>query len=158
MDHIYRLQRVSESRGIEAGVPQKASALGESNRSYAVLWGAFRLFARQRLLLEDDRPVNIGSRALDILIALITRPGELVTKRELMSIVWPDTVVVEANLTVNVVALRRALRDGQNGNRYILNIPGRGYSFVAPVEFTDEIKSPELLTGLRAADAVAIHC
>jgi DNA-binding winged helix-turn-helix (wHTH) protein len=101
--------------------------------------------------------VNIGSRALDILIALITRPGELVTKRELMSIVWPDTVVVQANLTVNIVALRRALRDGQNGNRYIPNIPGRGYSFVAPVEFADEIKSSELPTGLRAADAVAIH-
>jgi hypothetical protein len=68
--------------------------------------------------------VNIGSRALDILIALITRPGELVTKRELMSIVWPDTVVVEANLTVNIVALRRALRDGQNGNRYVQIFPG----------------------------------
>lgn len=101
--------------------------------------------------------MNIGSRALDILIALITRPGELVTKRELMSIVWPDTVVVQANLTVNIVALRRALRDGQNGNRYIPNIPGRGYSFVAPVEFADEIKSSELPTSLRAADAVAIH-
>jgi DNA-binding winged helix-turn-helix (wHTH) protein len=78
--------------------PGKAPGL--ANRSYAVLWGAFRLFARQRLLLEGHRPVNIGSRALDILIALITRPGGLVTKRELMSIVWPDAVVVEANLTV----------------------------------------------------------
>ena len=68
--------------------------------------------------------MNIGSRALDILIALITRPGELVTKRELMSIVWPDTVVVQANLTVNIVALRRALRDGQNGNRYVQIFPG----------------------------------
>jgi DNA-binding winged helix-turn-helix (wHTH) protein len=158
MDHISRLQRASESPGIGAGVLRKGTAVGESNRSYAVLWGALRLFSRQWLLLEDHRPVTIGSRALDIPIALITRPGELFPKREPMSIVWPDTVVVEANLTVNIVALRRALRDGQNGNRYIPNIPGRGYSFVAPVEYADEIKSSELPRSLRAADAVAIYC
>jgi hypothetical protein len=75
MDHISRLQRASESPGIGAGVPRKGTAVGESNRSYTVFWGTFRLFASQRLLLEDHRPVNIGSRATDILIALITRPG-----------------------------------------------------------------------------------
>jgi DNA-binding winged helix-turn-helix (wHTH) protein len=157
MDHVSHLQRVSEPPRIGAVVPQEAIALGQSGRSYAVLWETFRLLARQRLLLEDDRPVNIGSRALDILIALITRPGELVTKRELMSIVWPDTVVVEANLSVNIVALRRALHDGQNGNRYILNIPGRGYCFVAPVKFSDEINFSAPLASLRAADAPAIQ-
>jgi Cdc6-like AAA superfamily ATPase len=54
-----------------------------------------------------------------------------------MERVWPDTVVVEANLNVNIAALRRALRDGQQGNRYLVTIPGRGYRFVASVTFSD---------------------
>ena len=99
----------------------------------AISFGPFRLLAGQRLLLEGDRPVRLGSRAMDILIALAERPGELVSKQELMAVVWPETIVVEANLTVHVAALRRALNDGQR-NRYIVNIPGRGYRFISPVE------------------------
>jgi predicted ATPase/DNA-binding winged helix-turn-helix (wHTH) protein len=87
----------------------------------------------QRLLLEADWPLRLGSRAMDILIALLEHPGELKTKDELMARVWPDTEVVEDNLTVHVAALRRAIRDAQDGNRYVVNIPGRGYRFVAPV-------------------------
>ena len=79
---------------------------------------------------------------MDILITLITRQGELVTKRELLDIVWPDTIVGEANLAVQIAALRRALDDGQNGNRYILNIAGRSYCFVGFAKFTDEMGSP----------------
>ena len=107
----------------------------------AISFGPFRLLAGQRLLLEGDRPVRLGSRAFDILIALVERPGEMLTKRELMAVVWPETVVVEANLTVHVAALRRALGDGQAGNRYIVNIPGRGYRFVSPVAFVEEPKA-----------------
>jgi DNA-binding winged helix-turn-helix (wHTH) protein len=75
-----------------------------------------------------------GSRALEILIALLERPGELVSKQELMARVWPNTFVEPANLTVHMSALRRALRDGRDGNRFIINVPGRGYSFVASIE------------------------
>lgn len=96
-------------------------------------FGALRLFPKQRLLLEGERPLRLGSRALDILIALVERPGELVSKKELMTRVWPDTVVEEGNLKVHVSALRRALADGQDGHRYLATIPGRGYRFVAPV-------------------------
>jgi DNA-binding winged helix-turn-helix (wHTH) protein len=96
-------------------------------------FGPFRLFPAQRLLLEGGEPVRIGSRALDILIALVARAGELVRKQELMAHVWPDTFVEPANLTVHIAALRRALGDGRDGNRFLLNIPGRGYQFVAPV-------------------------
>jgi predicted ATPase/DNA-binding winged helix-turn-helix (wHTH) protein len=99
----------------------------------AYSFGPFRLLATQRLLLEGDEPVQLGSRAFDILAALIGRQGELVGKRELMATVWPDTVVVEANLAVHVTALRRALGDGRTGRRYIVTIPGRGYRFVADV-------------------------
>jgi len=98
-----------------------------------VSFGPFRLLRTQFLLLEGDKPVPLGSRALEILIALLERHGELVSKRDLMARVWPNVFVEPANLTVHMSALRRALRDGQDGNRFIVNIPGRGYCFVASV-------------------------
>ncbi len=88
---------------------------------------------KQQLLLHGETPVPLGSRARDILTALVERPGELVSKEELIARVWPDTFVEEGNLKVHVATLRRALGDGQGNNRFITNIPGRGYSFVAPV-------------------------
>lgn len=98
-----------------------------------ISFGPFRLLPSRFLLLEGDKPVPIGSRALEILTVLLERPGELITKQELMARVWPNVFVEAANLTVNISTLRRALRDGENGNRFIINIPGRGYSFVADV-------------------------
>jgi DNA-binding winged helix-turn-helix (wHTH) protein len=99
-----------------------------------ISFGPFRLLPTQFLLLEGDQPVRLGSRALEILIVLLERPGELVSKQELMARVWPDIFVEPANLTVHISALRRMLRDGRDGNRFIINIPGRGYTFVAAVE------------------------
>src|SRR5437588_8278907 len=98
-----------------------------------VAFGPFRLFPSQQLLQEGDKAVRLGSRALDILIALVERAGELVSKNDLVAHVWPDTFVEEANLRVHIFALRRALRDGQRGQRYVVNVPGRGYRFVAPI-------------------------
>jgi predicted ATPase len=101
------------------------------------------LIPSQRLLLEGDRPLHVGSRALTILQILIERAGNVVDKRELARLVWPDTVVEEANIRVHVAALRRALGDGQNGARYIVNIPGRGYSFTAAVSLHSEPPKPD---------------
>jgi DNA-binding winged helix-turn-helix (wHTH) protein len=101
-----------------------------------VSFGPFRLLPAQFLLLEGDKPVPLGSRALEILIVLLERPGELVSKQELMARVWPNLFVEPANLTVHVSALRRTLRDGRNGNRFIINIPGRGYIFVASIKIS----------------------
>ena len=98
-----------------------------------VSFGPFRLLRTQFLLLEGDTPVPLGSRALEILIALLERHGELVSKQDLMARVWPNVFVEPANLTVHMSALRRALRDGQDRNRFIVNIPGRGYCFVGSV-------------------------
>jgi DNA-binding winged helix-turn-helix (wHTH) protein len=98
-----------------------------------ILFGPFRLLPAQLLLLEGYKPVPLGSRALQILIVLLERPGELVTRQELMARVWPNVFVEPANLTVHVSALRRALRDGRDGNRFIINIHGRGYCFVPPI-------------------------
>jgi predicted ATPase/DNA-binding winged helix-turn-helix (wHTH) protein len=105
----------------------------DADRPGEISFGAFRLLPAQQLLLEGDRPVHVGSRARDILVALIERSGQVLSKQELLDRVWPNTFVEEGNLKVHVAALRRALGDGQAGKRYIANIPGRGYSFVAPV-------------------------
>jgi predicted ATPase/DNA-binding winged helix-turn-helix (wHTH) protein len=98
-----------------------------------VAFGSFRLIPAQQRLLEGEQPVVLGSRALDILIALVECAGDLVSKDALIARVWPATFVDENNLRVHVTALRKVLRDGQDGSRYILTIPGRGYRFVAPV-------------------------
>jgi FixJ family two-component response regulator/DNA-binding winged helix-turn-helix (wHTH) protein len=103
----------------------------------AISFGPFRLLPTQGLLLQASRRVHLGSRALEILLALVERPGELVSKAELMARAWPDTIVEECNLRVQVAGLRRALGDGHGGNRYLATIPGRGYRFVAPVTLTD---------------------
>lgn len=95
----------------------------------AILFGPFRLLPTRRLLLEAGKPVRLGSRALDLLIALVERPGELLSKDELMARVWPDVTVTESKLKVQVAALR----DGRDGNRYLLAVFGRGYSFVGSV-------------------------
>ena len=96
-------------------------------------FGPFQLIPAQRILLGDGKPLRLGSRALDILIALVERAGETVHKDHLIARTWPDTVVDEGALRVHVAALRKALGDGRSGKRYIANDPGRGYTFVAPV-------------------------
>ena len=101
----------------------------------AISFGPYRLLPAERLLLEGDKPVRLGSRALDILTALVEHRGEVVSRDELMARVWPNTHVDEGNLKFQISALRRTLG---GGNRYLLNVPGRGYSFVAPVARADE--------------------
>ncbi len=108
-----------------------------------VTFGPFRLIPSQRLLLEGDTPLHIGNRALTILQILVERAGKVVDKRELARLVWPGTFVEESNIRVHVAALRRALGDGQNGARYIVNIPGRGYSFTAAVSIISEPTKPD---------------
>src|SRR5215472_13382953 len=97
------------------------------------VFGSFRLVPAQRMLLDDGKQVRLGSRALDILTALVERAGETIPKERLIARAWPDTVVDEGALRVHVAALRKALGDGRAGKRYIANNPGRGYAFVAPV-------------------------
>src|SRR6202007_694630 len=87
----------------------------------------------KRLWLEGDTRVRLGSRAFEILAALVERAGEVVGKEELITRAWPATYVEDANLKIQVSALRRALGDGQGDNRYVATVVGRGYNFVAPI-------------------------
>ena len=97
-------------------------------------FGPYAFHLRQRLILEGDRQLRMGGRALDILQVLVERAGRVVKKEHLIALVWPTSVVEEINLRVHIAALRRALGDGENGQRYIVNVPQCGYSFVAPVQ------------------------
>lgn len=96
-------------------------------------FGPFRLNLSERLLERDGMPVQIGGRAFDILAALLERPGEVVSKQQLIARVWPNITVEESSLRVHIGNLRRIIDDGTDGNRYIANVPGRGYSFVGTV-------------------------
>src|ERR1700723_3660367 len=107
---------------------------GDSSLMHGVVsFGPFRLFVAERQLKKRDEALQLGGRALDTLIALVERAGEVVTQGELISRVWPGVTVEEANLRVHIASLRKALGDGREGAPYIVTVPGRGYSFVAPV-------------------------
>jgi predicted ATPase/DNA-binding winged helix-turn-helix (wHTH) protein len=104
-------------------------------------FGPFVVIPAQRMLLEDGRQVRLGSRALDILITLLGRAGEVVSKGELMSVAWPNLHVEEANLRIHIGALRKVLGDHGAGARFIENVPGRGYCFVGKVAGRAETES-----------------
>jgi predicted ATPase/DNA-binding winged helix-turn-helix (wHTH) protein len=96
----------------------------------------FRLFPGRRALFRNDTPVEIGSRALDVLLALVRRHGDIATKTAIMAEVWPGTIVEENNLTTQIATVRRILGDSGSdatGTRFIVTVPGRGYRFVAAV-------------------------
>ena len=107
--------------------------LRESQPQETVSFGLFRLVASERLLTRDGATVNLSGRAMDLLIALASRPNEILSKSELMALVWPDIRVEEGSLRFHIAGLRKALGDGKDGARYIETLSGRGYCFVAPV-------------------------
>ena len=99
-----------------------------------IVFGPFSLIPAERLLSKHSQPVVLGGRALDILITLTERAGEVVSRQELIDRVWPGVTVEKANLRVHIANLRKALGDGRDGTRYIANVPGRGYCFVAGLQ------------------------
>ena len=119
-------------------------------------FGSFHLIPAQRMLLDDGKPLRLGSRALDILITLIEGAGETIHKDLLIARAWPDTVVDEGALRVHVAALRKALGDGRAGRRYIANNPGRGYTFVAPVTREHQRSAPAPTDGGTAANKLPV--
>src|SRR6267142_1168284 len=96
-------------------------------------FGRFRVLLRQRQLAADGVPIELGTRALDLLLVLLEADGSLVTKDELLSHVWPGIVVAEENLKVQISALRKALGQVRD---FAPTEPGRGYRFTAAVRST----------------------
>ncbi len=102
-------------------------------------FGSFELLPDDRRLLADGAPVALGARAFDLLVALVARAGQLVSKNDLLELVWPGLVVEENNLQVQVSALRKLL-----GPSALATIPGRGYRFALPVERIDGEKGGDV--------------
>jgi TolB-like protein/DNA-binding winged helix-turn-helix (wHTH) protein len=96
-------------------------------------FGEFQLDAAERCLLRGGEPVALTPKAFDTLLLLVSRSGHIVEKDELLKEVWPDAFVEEATVAQNIFTLRKALGQGQNGNRFIETVPKRGYRFVAGV-------------------------
>jgi len=106
-------------------------------------FGSFRLDASNRQLLDEGRAVSLTPKALEILVVLVENGNRLTTKEELMRRVWPDSFVEEANLTVNISALRKLLGETVNGEQYIQTVPKSGYRFSVPVSVV-EAKDPAI--------------
>jgi predicted ATPase/DNA-binding winged helix-turn-helix (wHTH) protein len=104
-----------------------------STEAIKIRFEPFELNVFERSLKKAGETVPLGGRAFDLLLALIERSGETVGKDELIAKVWPDVTVEEGSLRVHMSALRKALGDGQWGPRYIANVKGQGYRFIAPV-------------------------
>ena len=98
----------------------------------------FRLDVSNRQLLRADKPVALAAKAFDMLVVLIESGGRLIGKDELFSRVWPDQIVEESNLTVQVSAIRKALGEHRDNPRYIVTVPGHGYRFTGNVLSVDE--------------------
>jgi TolB-like protein/DNA-binding winged helix-turn-helix (wHTH) protein len=96
-------------------------------------FGPYRVDGVKRLLLRDGQPVPVTSKVFDTLLVLIQRSGQVLQKDELMKALWPDTIVEENNLTQQISMLRKALGERAGDHRYVVTVPGRGYSFVASV-------------------------
>jgi DNA-binding winged helix-turn-helix (wHTH) protein len=113
--------------------PQRVNGLSAAVAEPSLEFGRFRVLLRQRVLLADGVPAELGTRALELLLALLEADGSLVSKEELLARVWPGTVVAEHNLKTQVFALRRALGEDR---AFIRTDFGRGYRFTAAVRST----------------------
>jgi predicted ATPase/DNA-binding winged helix-turn-helix (wHTH) protein len=123
----------------------------------AFSFGPFSLFPGLRILRKDGTVVPLGSRAFDMLVAMVQRNGTVLTTEELMAIAWPGVIVVESNVRVQVANLRRTLGCGRDGVRYIANVAGRGYCFVEPVSRIDSVDHPSFTSSEPDAAPPAAH-
>jgi DNA-binding winged helix-turn-helix (wHTH) protein len=124
----------------------------------ACLFGEFRLDRRIGVLFRRDErgvfaPLATGSRSLDILGVLVERPGELVSRAEIISAVWAGTAVEDSNLDVQIAALRRVLDGRRTEGSCIQTIRGRGYRFTAPVtQVAADVPTPSRCAGPTLPD------
>ncbi|MHA6645411.1 winged helix-turn-helix domain-containing protein [Mesorhizobium sp. A623] len=129
-------------------ISSKSSACARDLMSF----GPFRLSATERLLTRDGDQIDLGARALDILICLLSRPNEVFSKQELLDRVWPDVIVEEGSLRFQIARLRKTLGDGVDGARYIATLTGRGYCFVAAISPTRRSASTDDQSSIASED------
>jgi eukaryotic-like serine/threonine-protein kinase len=113
-------------------------------------FGPVTLVPSERVVLKDDLPIALTPKAFDLLAFLAANPGRLLTKDELLQAVWPDVVVEESNLSYHIFAIRKALGDGSDSEKYIETVPKRGYRFTAPVQRLEGSGAPEAVSSVEA--------
>ena len=123
--------------------------------SWRTAFGPFLLSPEARLLQRQGAPVKLGGRALDLLIALVENAGAVVSKKDLISRVWEGVVVDEGSLRFHMFVVRKALGDGERGQRYIVNTANKGYTFVAPVERRQEDVEAGAASSVKQLPALA---
>lgn len=149
------ITRMSPARAGRLGHVSRMPNTGEAGEGYT--FGPYRLDPAARRLERAGEPVEIGSRSLDILVVLVQRAGSVVSQRDLMALVWRELVVDESTLRVHLMRLRKAMADGQSGARYIINVPGQGYSFVAPVHRATDAPTAAVDGNEQPTDAMPMH-
>src|SRR6185369_12938490 len=107
-------------------------------------FGEFEVDTEKRLLLNCGQAVRLKSKTFDLLLTLIEHRGEILSKTDLLGLVWANQYVEENNLTVHIAALRKALGEAKDEHRFIVTMPGQGYKFVADLlKPSEKLKSPE---------------
>lgn len=141
-----RPSRWAELKASPYSIPYGANRPGSATAEAALEFGRFRVLLRQRQLLADGCPIELGTRAFDLLLVLLEADGSLVSKEELLSRAWPGIVVSEENLKVQISALRKAL----GADRDVIHTEvGRGYRFTAMLRAhapADPCQSPKRAT------------
>jgi len=118
-------------------------------------FGPFRLYPSERALERSGVPVALGSRAFDLLAALVKSPGDVVSLEDLLGAAWPGLTVAPDNVRMQILALRRALGDGEGGAKFIESVPARGYCFIAPVVFGESDEALDVVS-LKSQRGVAL--
>jgi DNA-binding response OmpR family regulator len=113
-------------KAVKQELPMSRRVSDVSTEYLEFSFGPFRLIPERQLLVGGEEAVNLGTRGLELLHGLVEHSGEVVSKDELITHIWPDTCVSESNLKVRMAALRRALGEGRRGDRYIATVSGRG--------------------------------
>ncbi len=104
----------------------------------SIAFGPYVLDLSRGILLREERPVTVGHKGLLLLQALLRKPGETVTKPELMDAAWPEMAVEESNVSVQMAALRKLLGPAPNGGEWIATVPRVGYRFAGPLSSTQQ--------------------
>ena len=138
-------------------IPKTAVSTSSLGRNCVYHFGPFSLNYGERLLLRDGQPVHLAPKAFDVLLVLIQNQGCLVTKERLLSEVWPNVFVEEANLSVNIASLRRALEDGEAEAQWIETVPKQGYRFLGAVSVSESgceetMDRPHLVAGCHGSN------
>ncbi|MET0754123.1 MAG: tetratricopeptide repeat protein [Pyrinomonadaceae bacterium] len=119
--------------------------MNEQSESFLYEFDTFRVDALKRQLLRDGKPVSLTSKAFETLLMLVRHHGATISKDDLMNSIWSDTAVEENNLTQQISTLRKALGERVGEHRFIVTVPGRGYSFIAPVKENANCETSEIV-------------